>query len=312
MDIRESIIKNKPNLSTSSLRTYTTNIASTARDMQIPLHTTSDVVKHSKAILDSLSKLKTNTRKTKLAAFVVTLDGLTDKHAKQVVTQFRTVMNKDLEEVNNKQMNQELSDTQKDNYISWDEVMERYKQLENEVAPLLKMKTMTTSQQQKLQLYVLMSLYTMIPPRRSLDYTSMKVKNISKAIDNYITFGKAKSTLVFNTYKNAKRLGSQKVDIPKDLTAILKKYISKLPADQDYLIVNSVGKPVIQTFITKALNNFFGKKISSSMLRHIYLTKEFGDVDLKKLDATTQAMGNSEIGRSLRYISKEDAEQTQT
>lgn len=303
MDIKTSIMKNKPNLSQSSLRTYMTNINSTARDIGIPLQTTTDIVKHYKTIIESLNDINTNSRKTRLASLIVALDDGTSKHTTPL-TQLRVVMNKDLETIRNKDMNQELSVSQKENFILWSDVLEKYNTLENEVEPLFKSKTLTSAQQQKLQLYVLLSLYTKIPPRRSLDYTDMKIRNINKATDNYISFG-AKPYLVFNTYKNAKRLGAQKVDIPKELSTILKKYINKLPHDQEYLLVNSVGKPVIQTFVTKILNSFFGKKISSSLLRHIYLTHEFGDVDLRKLDDVTKDMGNTQIERSLKYISKE-------
>jgi integrase len=302
MDIKSSIMKNKPNLSQSSIRTYMTNINSTARDIGIPLQTTSDIVKHYKTILESLNDINTNSRKTRLASFIVALDDGSSKHS-SALKDMRVVMNKDLDTIRNKDMNQELSESQKENFIPWTEVLEKYKVLEDEVQPLFKSKTLSSSQQQKLQLYILLSLYTKIPPRRSLDYTDMKIRNINKETDNYISFG-AKPYLVFNNYKNAKRLGSQKVDIPKELASILKKYINKVPHDQEYLIVNSVGNPVIQTFVTKVLNNFFGKKISSSMLRHIYLTHEFGDVDLKKLDETTKDMGNSEIDRSLKYVVK--------
>ena len=55
------------------------------------------------------------------------------------------------------------------------------------------------------------------------------------------------------------------------------------------------------------LNNFFGKNISSSMLRHIYITHKFGDVDLEKLESTTAAMGNSAVGRTLAYVGKDEA-----
>jgi hypothetical protein len=40
------------------------------------------------------------------------------------------------------------------------------------------------------------------------------------------------------------------------------------------------------------------------MLRHIFLTQKYGDVDLADIRKTTEAMGNSEIERTLKYVKK--------
>lgn len=146
MDIKTSIMKNKPNLSQSSLRTYMTNINSTARDIGITLQTTTDIVKHYKTIIESLNDINTNSRKTRLASLIVALDDGTSKHTTPL-TQLRVVMNKDLETIRNKDMNQELSVSQKENFIPWSDVLEKYNTLENEVEPLFKSKTLTSAQQ---------------------------------------------------------------------------------------------------------------------------------------------------------------------
>ena len=39
-----------------------------------------------------------------------------------------------------------------------------------------------------------------------------------------------------------------------------------------------------------------------------YLTEKFGNVNLKDLEETTEAMGNKDVARSLKYVSKEEAE----
>jgi hypothetical protein len=52
------------------------------------------------------------------------------------------------------------------------------------------------------------------------------------------------------------------------------------------------------------LNHFFGKRISTTMLRHITTSEMFKGYDMKKLDDTGKAMGTS--GRTLleQYIKK--------
>ena len=60
--------------------------------------------------------------------------------------------------------------------------------------------------------------------------------------------------------------------------------------------------------ITLWLNTIFGKSISSSMLRHIFLSDKFGGVDLEEIQKTAKAMGQSSIKTNLRYVQK-NAEQ---
>jgi len=59
------------------------------------------------------------------------------------------------------------------------------------------------------------------------------------------------------------------------------------------------------------LNNIFNKNIGSSLLRHIYLTHKYGDVDLEEMEKTTHEMGNSEIERTLKYVKKNDSVEPQ-
>ena len=66
-------------------------------------------------------------------------------------------------------------------------------------------------------------------------------------------------------------------------------------------MVSHTGNPLVQTnSMTKLLNKVFGKKISSSALRHIFLTDKYkGVVDEMKEDA--DKMGHS-TGQQKDYI----------
>lgn len=307
MDLKDTIKKNKPNISVSSIDTYLSNIRSTGLKIGVVFKTVDDIINNADKIFDSMKDLKTNTRKSKLASFVVALDCKDpSKKIKDVLIKFRAQMNKDLDTIKDKDTNQELTETQKANYVSWREVQNLYKILEVEAKPLLNLKSLTQKHFQKLIDYILIGLYVEIPPRRSLDYTAFKIKDIDESKDNYLKISKGHYKLVFNKYKNSSRIGSQTVELPPAFGKVLKKFIDKNP--YDYLIVNKAGKPVLQNHIAKILNRLFDKHVSSSMLRHSYLTHKFGNVDLKALEETTADMGNSDVARSLKYVSKEEAQ----
>jgi hypothetical protein len=155
-------------------------------------------------------------------------------------------------------------------------------------------------------------MYVMIPPRRSQDYASFKIRNFDEtadSVDNYmVNYNKNKkkgnATFVFNTYKNSKRLGRQTInDIPKPLEKLIDTW--KLFNKSDYLLVNGQGKPITQSRIAVMLNDIFGgRNISSSLLRHIYLSDKFKDVNLEDLEKTAHDMGQKDIRRTLKYVDK--------
>lgn len=311
MDIKESIIEKRPNLSQSSIKTYMSNINTTARDLQKELSTTTDIIENYKEILEYLNKFTPIVRKTKLSAFIVALDEK-EKNSDEIKTmlaEMRAQLYKDAEEVDSEDNKQKLTKSQEKNYISWDEVMKIYEQLRIEAEPLFKLDNLTRKQFQRLQDFVLLSLYVLTPPRRSMDYTEFKLRNFDKDKDNYmVTTGRKKvPTLVFNTFKNAGKLGQQKLQISNQLRNIIMKWMDKNP--HDYLLLGSKGaSKITQPKLNLYLNNIFGKNIGSSMLRHIYLTEKYSDVDLEELQETTAAIGNSLIDRTLKYVRKKNKE----
>lgn len=306
-EIKDTILKNRPNIAQSTLKTYMSSIRNVGKKIGVELKTIKDIVKHNEEIFNSLTDSNLNDRKTKLSAFIVALD---DKHnsiskeVDEIISTYRDRVKVDKAKNIERETNQELTESQKKNYIPWNEVKIVYKKLKIEAEPLFKLDQLNVAQFQKLQNFVLLSLYVLIEPRRSLDYTAFKIKNVNKEIDNYLLKKGKKTFFVFNQYKNSGRIGPQTIDIPNSLRNIIVKWSEK--NQFDYLLVNSLGKTIGQSKLNDYLNQIFNKRIGSSMLRHIYLTHKFGNIDLNDLKEVTHNMGSSDIERSLRYVSKED------
>jgi hypothetical protein len=215
---------------------------------------------------------------------------------------------KDAKTVDEEETKQELTEKQKENFLPQDEIINIYEVLKEQATPLFKLNQLNKKQFETMQLYVLLSLYILIPPRRTMDYTHFKIRSINPEVDNFFLAPKKKKELgsfVFNQYKNSNKLGAQIIErIPKELEKIIEKW--KQFNKSDYLLVNSVGKQVAGSRIAVMLNDLFGKKISTSMLRHIYLTNKFGNINLKDLKDTAENMGSSGIERMLKYVDKND------
>jgi hypothetical protein len=292
MDLAEVLKKKRPNLSDGSLRTYKSILTNLYRKCY-PDDDEIDVEKlnNEKHMLDHLKDIPYAKRKTTLAALVV-LTG--NKH-------YSTQMMDDIGKYNDEQMLQQKDGKFAENMIPFAEVETILKRLETEAKHVYKKETaLTMADLQKVQNFIILALTGGIyqPPRRSLDWV-MKIRNYDASEDNYLDM-KGKR-FVFNKYKTGAQKGQQITEVPKPLLAILKKWISVLPADEEHLLFDNKGGALTPSQITHRLNTVFDKKIGTSMLRHIYATSKFGDVKLKELADTATAMGNSPV-QLLKYV----------
>ena len=179
--MESEIRKNKPNLATSSIKTYLNILNSLGKKMNIDGDYETFYKKNSTKVLDFLKDEKPSRRKTILSALVV-LCGECDATKK-----YREQMMKDQETYMTEEKNQSRNETQKENWLSWNEIKHVFEELEKEVKPLLSKKTenLTDKNIKKIQEYILLSLYVLIPPRRALDYTNFKIKDVDPKIDNF-------------------------------------------------------------------------------------------------------------------------------
>jgi len=141
----------------------------------------------------------------------------------------------------------------------------------------------------RLQNLVTLSLYTLIPPRRLLDYTLMKLRNYDESKDNYM----GKKKFFFNNYKTDKSYGKQTIDINTKLYNIIKKWEKK--HNNDYLLFSDNGKPLQPSQLTLRLNKLFGKRVSVNALRHSFITEDVLEAmpEIRKLEKTAREMGHS-------------------
>jgi hypothetical protein len=192
---------------------------------------------------------------------------------------------------------QEQNDKQKENSISQEELKEIYEKLKKKTQILYK--TGGNDYLMDIQDFVIVSLYYLIPPRRLLDYTDFKIRNIDKEKDNYMD----KSNFVFNSYKTSKTYGQQVVKIPTTLKNIIKKWISINPTE--YLLFDNKMNKLNSTTMIYKLNKIFGKNISVNSLRHSYLSDKFQDTiqTNKEISNDMTTMGSS-IKQQKTYIQK--------
>jgi len=259
-------------------------------------------------IIEKLEKYGPATRKNYLA-MINSILGLFNepKYEKLKDKYYKLMMELDTTQREQSKTN-EKSQTQKDNWLSWDDIEKVKKELINDVNSFKSKRTINEKQFDKILDLLLLSLYTDIPPRRN-DYKDMiVVKKWIPIMENDVNYySQSDNTFIFNVYKTSKKYGQQILKIDNErLLTIIKLYLKHHPLKNDDtsydFLVSHKGTPFIINTITKRLNKIFGLKIGASMLRHIYLTHKYAD-DLEQMKLDSQMMAHS-MDEQKEYIKK--------
>jgi len=285
-EIKELIKDKRPTLGDSSVTTYNSILKNLYKKCFHPNDKTFTVetknFDNTAKVLDFLEGVPPNKRKTILSALVIITDN----------KKYRDLMLSDIKDYNAEIGKQEKSDSQKENWVSGEEIKTVWDTLKKNADLLYKKSNLTPNDLQAIQSFIIVSLLggVFIPPRRSKDIVDWKIKNISKSTDNYLE----KSSIYYNSYKTSKFYGEQVVPIPTQLKNILNKWIKVNPTD--YLVFDTNMNPLTSVKLNQRLNKLFdGKKVGVNLMRHAYLTGKYGDTIAKNKDIadTMSDMGSS-------------------
>jgi hypothetical protein len=290
--IKQALHKQRPNLSPSSVRTYC-SILSNAYRKVYPEDKTITISKfdNDEEFNELLKGM--NAPATLLSAlYVITDNKAYQKHMTEEIQRLKAV-----------EYTQTKNEKQQDSMISIEEVkdvLDHFTILANHV---YRIEDYSSKGLNHLVNYILLCLTSgiYIEPRRSLDWCEMVV-NKAQATDNDNYYDATKGVFVFNVYKTAKVYKQQVIQVPKDLKVILNKWLKVNPTK--YMLFNQKQEKLVSPNIATRLNEIFGKKISTSALRHIFISDKYKNMpSLESLQETASKLGNS-VPQMLQYIKK--------
>jgi len=236
-----------------------------------------------KKIINLLSEMKITTRKNYLAAVIVALTTDKDKYADALV-EYRTYLAIIVEEYNKQMKSQTKTNKQAENWATMEELKEIVSGYKKEIRKLdLANKEMWSNREFNLyQQYLVGLLYTELPPVR-LDYSNMLLisepdyKKLKEKDKNYLVLvSRNKKYFSLGSYKTEDKYGVHIIDIPSIVNSVINKWLSHNTSG--YFLVNTQRNVLTDNGLTKLLNKIFaatGKKISSTMIRHIYLSEKY-------------------------------------
>ncbi len=237
-------------------------------------------LKDHQEVVDYIDSLPSNaSKKTMCTSIIVML-----KSCDEIPDDIKQIYSKKLTSIayeqNQVYIENQKSEKEDKNWVTNEEIKEKLECLKKKS----EQKTITDRQRLVLtQKYLILTLYTEIPPLRN-DYAYTCVFEKTKDIpedhpENYIDL--ETSTLHLKVYKTAKFYGDKKINIPKKVMTIIKKFekLKKQIKDDighNYLLVKCDFEPMNKLNLTKTLNKIFHpKKVSTTILRKVYLSYKY-------------------------------------
>ena len=307
-------IGEKRKLRPSSINAYVGNINKLHKLMYDTEIKDLDFLKDKKKVMETIENKKLSTRKTYLASIVVTLMAF-DKDEK-LISYYRDEMEDLAKKFNADMEEQNKSDTQDKNWVSLEalrKVMRKYRNELNEKG-IFKKEELTNKEFDLLQKWIVSSLYILDdnPPLRN-DYIMDVIpnKDYEKLTDdekrekNYLVI-KSRNNKSFSLgeYKTSGKYGTKLIPVGKKLNSALNIWLKFNKTG--HLLLNSKREPMTANGLTKYLQKVFaptGKNISSSMIRHIFISEKF-PAQNKEKDELADKMAHS-VNQQTLYSKKD-------
>jgi hypothetical protein len=288
MSLEEQIKKSR-DIKPISLKAYLSNLRGIKRAISDDAVLEDTKFLHNyNTVMDVIKTCKTTCQKNKLTAVIVALKS--DKKQKTaLIEKYTSALAKLNDEYINTLREQKKTETQAKNWLEYDEVIDVVNGLTRafKKIDITKKKPLTNKEFDTLQQLVVLRVYLTFPLRNDFadmvvisEKKYMKLPEDTKEAANYLVESKNGSRAFhINQFKNRRFMDNKTLDIPENINKLLKLWL-KHNTSGWFLVKTNRTDPMSPNGITKYLNKIFrptGKKISTSMLRHILISHHMKD-----------------------------------
>ena len=320
----------RPNICEASLNTYDKQLTKMFRDLGnkgFPKNT--KYLQNFDKVEEYIDKLeKITTKKNKLTAIIVGIDAdksfkgkddLKDKYQKKLKE-----LNDEYNEFLKKQVK---TPTQEKNWIEYSDMVDIANDLVKKVKGFKTKDKLEKHEFENLQNAILLKTHLEFPIRNDLSevkvieldkYEKLNEKEMNK--HNWlIKYPKNKMVFVLNNFKNSKKIGTKKYEVPKNLVNLYKLWFRFNKSD--YFLVSKRDRmlPINGNTQTKYFNSLFHKyypekNISSSLIRHIVISHFSEDqptieeLEKKAQEIEDKYLHSASMNAKYRKIDKKEKE----
>lgn len=301
-EITEAIQKNRPTLKPSSIKQYYNHLNKLKSLFDADNY---EFLKEYNSVMDKLKDKHYTTQRNSLNAVIVLLMALNeDKEYDDLIKEYQKIRDKYNEKYEQEQQSGIISDKQKNNFSSVEEIDEMLNKMEKDIKQNnIKKKSQLTPQEHELiTAYTLFSILREYPLRNDLSGMIYLNKTLFKNITeeelektNYLINGKSDMTMILNEYKTSKKYGMKKVPVDKKTQKIFRMYIKIMNRSYGDVIFkttqnNTITRNQISQMLLKVSKKYMGKSISTTLIRKSVLSNKF--VDLKEQKEEQQKMAD--------------------
>ena len=314
--IAKMLKQNKPDITDSSVKAYTTNL----RKLHDRLHGSRDFtdvkwLKDSDAVLNSLESTCGSylTCRNYLNAVIVVL--LNHPEFESALSKYQHKRDQLNQRYLEMQQTKQPSEKQSQNWVSVAEIQELIDELSAETKQYKGYTKLSPKELSVFQDRFMLIFWLSYPVRNDLHTTRVITRRAFNALpreqketQNFIIGGKPAIEFSIGNYKTRKKYGVKKIKLTdKAVKAAMRQWLRVSP-NPDYILVNvKTGEPMSSLNITQNLTRIFkthfDKSVSTTLLRHIVLTERFGK-QLEQMEQLADVMGHDVSTAHSVYIKK--------
>jgi hypothetical protein len=300
--VKEVIEKARPNLKPNTINQYIVQLNKIRKEFDAD---DLKFITKIKEVEDKVSEKHFTSQRNLYNAIIVYLMAIDED--KDIIKEYSDIRDKLNEKYEEEQQSGKISEKQGKNFVDISEIQKMIDEMDKEVKTYKKKESLTSKQKQLLKAYTLFNILIRIPTRN--DQAGMilisktmynKLKEEDKKKDNFLLMEKTSMKFIYNVYKTAKKYAENIVDIPKDLEKILRMYI-RLNKINSGEVLFPMTKNAQSQLLLKMSQKYMGKRISSTMIRKIYLSSKYGDT-LKEMKKDAKMMGHDTATAQKVYV----------
>jgi len=319
-NISETIKKGNPTRKESTIKEYEKKLMTLKKKKNSDNY---DFLKDIDDVKELLKSYSPNTQKGYYNAIIVLLLALNhDKVFDELIEKYQKIRDPLNELYMKQQSSGELSEKQKENFASVDELNKMLTMMEKDInrRDIKRKSQLDRSDIELLQVYTMFKFFIRYPTRNNLagmklisksDYN--RLKDDEKKNNNYLVREKTDMFISLNNYKTNLKYGEIKFTLDKDIQKVFRLFIKILKKNNNdtlFTIVKNgedipINSNLMTQYLTRYSEKYLDKKISTSMIRHIIPSEKFADKNKEQAELA-KIMAHSVHTQNLIYVKKTD------